>query len=54
MDLFAHNVHVLDRKEDNSLVPVKVRDADEEQDICPSVTTGCFKITKSAASIVFK
>lgn len=40
MDLFAHNVHVLDRKEDNSLVPVKVSDADEEQDICPSVTTG--------------
>lgn len=31
VDLFAHNVHVLDRKKDNSLVPVKVSDANEEQ-----------------------
>ena len=30
VNLFAHNVHVLDRKEDNSLVPVKVSDSDEE------------------------
>lgn len=47
VDLFGHNVHVLDRKEDNLLVPVKVGDADEEQGL------SVFLITKSAVSIVF-
>lgn len=47
VDLFGHNVHVLDRKEDNLLVPVKVSDADKEQGL------SVFLITKSAVSIVF-
>lgn len=33
MDLFGHNVHVLDRNEDNSLVPVKVSDDDDDDEL---------------------
>lgn len=32
VDLFGHNVHVLDRNEDNSLVPVKVSGGGDDDD----------------------